>query len=124
MIEVWYDQRIEAGTEWDDTIKQKLEEAEIILFLVSTDLLASKYVRDVELPMALEQYQAKRSRLLPVIVRACNVKHTPLGKLQALPNGGRPLKGRRDRDEACMEVENGIRAAVEDIRRTKPAKRL
>jgi len=121
-IDIWYDQRLVPGDEWDDTIKQKLSEAKIVLFLVSTPFLASKYIREVELPMAMERHKAKKARIIPVIVSACSWKRTPLTDLQALPNGAKPLKTCRDRDKACLEIEDGIRAAVEELRDHKSSK--
>ena len=43
VISGWHDRRIEAGTEWDGAISRNLEEAGIILLLVSADFLASRY---------------------------------------------------------------------------------
>ena len=124
VVEVWHDQRIMPGDKWDDAIKERLAEAEIVVFLVSADLLASEYVWEVELAMALEQQRNGQSAVLPVIVRTCSWKRTALRELQALPDGGRPLNRPRGRDEACLEVEEGIRAAAEIVRRGRGRGRL
>ena len=41
LIESWHDRRIDAGDVLDESISAHLEEAEIILLLVSSDFLAS-----------------------------------------------------------------------------------
>jgi hypothetical protein len=38
------------------------------------------------------QEQAQTARAIPVIIRYCDWQPTPLGKLQALPRDGRPVK--------------------------------
>ena len=53
VISGWHDRRFEAGTEWDGAISRNLEEAGIILLLVSADFLASRYCRDVEVTRAM-----------------------------------------------------------------------
>lgn len=52
LIRDWHDRRITAGTEWDGKIDQHLNSAHIILLLVSSDFLASKYCHDVEVKIA------------------------------------------------------------------------
>jgi TIR domain len=42
-IAAWHDRAIEAGTEWEDQIKAKLESAPVILLLISPPFMASNY---------------------------------------------------------------------------------
>src|SRR5262245_38327238 len=82
----WHDRRIEPGTELDGAISKHLEEAGIILLLVSADFLATRYCRDVEIKRAMERHEAGTARVIPVILRPVDAWHTaPFGKLQALP---------------------------------------
>jgi hypothetical protein len=62
IISSWYDRQITAGTEWDGKIKAELESADIILLLISPDFIASKYCRDVEIPVALPKILAECPR--------------------------------------------------------------
>ena len=43
-IDVWHDRDISAGSEWELEIKKHLNEAYIILLLVSPDFIDSDYV--------------------------------------------------------------------------------
>ncbi|MFY0578287.1 toll/interleukin-1 receptor domain-containing protein [Cystobacter fuscus] len=43
LIEPWHDRRILAGSEFDASISTHLEEADVIMLLVSADFLASEY---------------------------------------------------------------------------------
>jgi hypothetical protein len=43
LIDAWYDRRIVAGDEVDNAIFSKLEAADIILLLVSSDFISSPY---------------------------------------------------------------------------------
>ncbi|MEE8522622.1 MAG: toll/interleukin-1 receptor domain-containing protein, partial [Thermoanaerobaculia bacterium] len=109
-LRIWDDRAIDAGTEWEPELLRALEDATIVVFLVSADLLASDFVRDVELPRALERRERGEAIIIPVIVRACSWRATALGKLQAL-RGGDPVP-KADPDAAWAEIAEGIAAAV------------
>lgn len=115
LIRDWHDRKIGAGTEWHGQINEHLSSAHIILLLVSSDFLASHYIHDVELKRALERHEAGEARVIPVILRSCDWRPAPFGKLQALPTDGKPITKWADRDEALTVVAQGIRAAVKQI---------
>jgi hypothetical protein len=112
VIRGWHDRRIEAGAEWDGAISQNLDEAGIILLLVSAEFLASRYCRDVEINRAMERHKAGTARVIPVILRPVDWHSAPFGKLQALPKDGKPVTKWTNRDEAFVDVARGIREAV------------
>ncbi|MGB8702645.1 MAG: toll/interleukin-1 receptor domain-containing protein [Thermosynechococcaceae cyanobacterium] len=41
IIELWHDRKITAGTEWANQIDHHLEQAQIVLFLISADFTNS-----------------------------------------------------------------------------------
>ena len=55
IIDTWHDRRIGSGKEIDSEISQNLEDANIILLLVSPYFIASDYCYDVEMTRALEK---------------------------------------------------------------------
>ena len=118
LVEVWCDLKIKAGDDWDDEIKRKLNEADIFLFLMSTDLLASKYVQDVELPIARMRHEGKTARIIPVVVRACSWTRF-LGDIQGLPTGAVALKEWRDKDQAFHDVETGLRNTIAEVKKLR-----
>src|SRR5258707_15301225 len=90
LIVGWYDGEIGAGKEWEQEINKHLNEAHIILLLVSQDFMASDYCYDIEMQKALERHKAGEAQVIPVILRPSIWQDTPIGKLQALPTGARP----------------------------------
>lgn len=113
MVEGWHDRMIRAGEAWADEIDARLEEADVILLLVSADFLASDYCWDREMKRALERHDAGEARVIPVFVRTCEWRGAPFGRLQGLPRDARPVMQWDDPDEAWTNVAAGIRAAVE-----------
>lgn len=111
-ISTWHDRRITAGDALGQRIDDQLENADIILLLVSPDFLASDYCHDVEMRRALERHEAGTARVIPVILRPCDWQHSPFGHLLAAPTNGRPIARWPDEDEAFLDVVQKIRAAL------------
>ncbi|MBD2564444.1 MULTISPECIES: GUN4 domain-containing protein [Nostoc] len=112
IISSWYDRQLTAGTEWNDKIKNELESADIILLLISPDFIASKYCRDIEIPMALKQHELKQAYVVPVILRPFDWFDAPFGKLQAFPKDAKAVTTWVNQDEAFVSVTQGIRTAA------------
>ncbi|MFS0513600.1 SUMF1/EgtB/PvdO family nonheme iron enzyme [Nostoc sp. UIC 10607] len=115
IISSWYDRQLTAGTEWDDKIKTELESADIILLLISPDFIASKYCRDVEIPMALQRHESKQAYVVPVILRPFDWFDAPFAKLQAFPKDAKAVTSWENRDEAFVTVTQGIRTAAKQM---------
>lgn len=113
-IATWNDRAILAGTEWDDEIKEQLEQAHIIILLVSANFLASKYIWENELTLAMEWHKKKEVRIVPVFIKPCDWKDAPFGSVQGLPRDAKPV-GNPDNDEAWVGVAKGIRDLVDDL---------
>jgi len=65
-IETWWDGMIRAGMDWDKEIRQGMREADIVIFLLSEDFFASKYIQGVEVAMAKERHAKGEVEILPV----------------------------------------------------------
>jgi tetratricopeptide (TPR) repeat protein len=115
VISAWYDRQILPGTAWARVIDQHLEDASIILFLVSADFLASDYCYEVEMKRALERHEVGQARVIPVAVRSVGWDGAPFAHLQALPTNARAMSTWPDADAACVDVVAGIRRAIEDL---------
>jgi tetratricopeptide (TPR) repeat protein len=114
-ISGWHDRRITAGTEWKGEIDEHLKSSSVILLLVTANFLASDYCHDVELRYAMQQHEQGNARIVPVILRPCDWKTAIFAKLQALPTDGKPVVSWKDRDDAFLNVVEGIRKALVDM---------
>jgi internalin A len=117
MIESWHDRDIEAGDEWKRKIDDNLEQADIILLLVSADFIASDYCYEKEMLRALERHEKKEARVIPVIVRDVNWHSAPFAKLQALPKDALAVTKWADKDSAWRNVSEGIEKVTAGMRR-------
>ncbi len=81
LIETWHDRCITAGSPLDQRINARLEEADIILLLVSPDFLASQYCYGLEVTRALKRSESGNVRVIPVILRPCVIGITRRSKI-------------------------------------------
>jgi hypothetical protein len=111
-ITAWHDHMIPAGAKFDDHISKELNTADVILLLISSDFLASDYCYEIEKSRALERQQDGSAVVIPIILRSCEWKQTALSDLKCLPLDALPITKWPDRDDAFLNVVEGIRRAI------------
>jgi hypothetical protein len=70
-VKAWSDTQIEAGQLWDQSIKIQLQSAKAAVLLLSPAFLASKYIRNSELPVLLMNAMNEGRTVIPIILRPC-----------------------------------------------------
>jgi hypothetical protein len=94
-------------------ISDHLDSADIILLLVSADFLSSDYCYDIEMKRAMERHERSDAHVIPVILRPCDWKFAPFGKLMAVPQDGKPVVKFPMLDDGFVEVVQAVRQVVE-----------
>lgn len=115
LIETWHDRQIAPGDEWDSKIRAEISAADVIIFCVSADLLATDYVQRVEIPKAIARQEQGKATVIPVIFKNCAWQGHALGKLQAIPAKGGTVQEyirNGDPDDIWTEVASAVRDAV------------
>ncbi len=119
-IRAWHDRGIKAGEEWAQKIDVHLDASEIILLLISPDFMASQYCSEIEVPRAMQRHQRGSARVIPIIVRPVDWREAPYAKLQVFPKDAKPITLWSNQDEAFLNVQQGLKRAIEDeIRRRR-----
>ena len=116
IISSWHDRKILPGTEWHHHIHGHLETADIILLLLSADFIASDYCLDTEVDIALRRHESGEACVVPIVLRPVDWTGAKFAKLQVLPTHGRPITMWADRDEAFLDVAQGIRKLADHLR--------
>lgn len=68
-IIAWSDTKIETGERWQESINRQLQNAKVAVLLISPAFMASKYIRNSELPVLLMNAQKSGVAILPIILR-------------------------------------------------------
>jgi len=114
-VEIWNDRKLIAGQEWDSEIKKEMQDADVILLLISADFNNSEYIWKEELAHAMQRHEQGTAKVVPVILRKCEWSDMPYAKLQALPRGARPVSDFQDKDDAFTDIASGIRTLIDTL---------
>jgi internalin A len=120
LVSWWFDGKIRNGSEWDDAIRKEMKEADIVVLLLSTPFLASKYIQGVELMEARRRQQSGAAEILPVLLEPSEAfaQHKWLSKLQTVPsvNGQlRPISGFNPAVNGWHHVEKALRGMIAEV---------
>lgn len=111
---VWDDTQISSGSNWRDEIQSAMNSAQISLLMISPDFMASDFVKDQRLALPQKLYQHDDCIVAPIILRPTPLwEKSVIGRLQALPQNGKPVSSWRNRDEAWHNVVTNLVEMVE-----------
>ncbi len=116
-LKLWYDRNIDAGEAWEKEIMQQLEEADIVLCLVSHDFIHSDFCYKQEFLTALEAHQRSEKTIVPIRLRSCNWDRLPLAAVQGRPDNW--ITSSPNADEAWTEVAKGLESVIEQAQQRR-----
>ena len=121
LIRLWSDQQIGAGEDWEKSKSKALLAADLIVLLVSADFLAHPTVYEKEVKVAMEQEQAGKAQVIPLILRECIWQYESYAHLQALPSNGEPVTSDawENEDDAFADIVEQIAALAQKETATK-----
>ena len=119
LLEDWYDHRILPGESITEEAREKMNEAHIIVFLLSQEFIASdECMKEWEYAKKL----ARKNKMLyriPIILTDCAWKDLIAdNNIKALPKDGSPVAGFEDKNTAWQQVYESIKEIITKIRNT------
>ena len=127
LISDWNDRQIQAGF-WDSQIEESMENADIFLLLITHNFLASSYITSKEITKAYSNFKLGKSKIFPIICDSCDWQLQPitksekefhpitkkelfvwLGKFQAFPKDGKPIKNWINQQDGFLNVINELK---------------
>ena len=76
--ETWHEGKMKAGEEMDATIKEQLETADIIVFVVTNNFFISDKIYEQQMKLALERGARNEAVVIPILMRSSDWKKCPL----------------------------------------------
>jgi hypothetical protein len=118
-IHTWDESMISVGAV-DEQVRQQLDQANLILLLVSSDFLASDKLYNEQLRQALQRSGEGRAYIIPILVRPCVWEGAVFSKSKfILPRKQVPIAAWEDKDAACrsivLELEKYLPIIVENL---------
>lgn len=119
LVKPWLDRYIDPGTDFKSEIGKKFKLAEIILLMISSDFINSKFCYEIEMKIALSRSEKKDAIVIPVILRPCDWEDLPFGNIKAVPKDGKPIETTGNRDEGFLEVVKEVKNAAKKLLQIK-----
>jgi len=114
-LDIWSDNMIAGGQDWNEEIFSKLRGSQIILLLVSPDFIASEFSYEKEMKEALIMHDHKQALVVPVMLRVVKEEGHPFTKIQTLPSAPRFISEWPDRDAAFTNVIAGLEVSIQQF---------
>jgi internalin A len=109
LIQSWQMGMIKPNDDWDAEVQTALDEADIVVMLLSSNFFASNYIWEKEFLNTLERRKKGDVALAGIVLSKCGWQDTPLRDIQLISKG-RVINECDNRDTAWYE-------AVQDLKR-------
>lgn len=121
----WHDRMIIPGEDWHARIQDELNDADLIILLLSNDALSTDYITRHEIPLALARHDSKQACFVPIILADCRWVQfqtqtgTQLKDLNALPEKGKPIaEWKPNQEKGWKSVGDGLERVLKEILQT------
>ncbi len=124
LLQTWSDKEILPGQSLSKKIEEKIVEADIIVFLISQNFIASnECIKEWQRTKELAS-NGKPVIRIPIILEGCAWKDLLADDdIKALPNDGKPITQFSHKNEAWQQVYEGIKATINQLRENCTPKR-
>jgi len=119
LIDLWVDDKIEGGIDWEDKIKQEIAKANIAILLISANFLNSEFILSKEVPDFLKRRQDEGLKVFPIIAKPCVWETFAwLAKMNVRPKNGVPIWSSNNNkaiDDRLATITREIKEIVQKI---------
>lgn len=122
-VSIWQDtDNIHGGDQWNEKIEEGLQNADIVLLLVSPDFIDSEYIWNKELPIIKQKYDLGKTKVIPIFLRDVFAKNMWFTDIQGYISLDKPIAGFKDydRDTAFKKVVQGISDVIDNLLNEEP----
>ena len=130
--EIWTDHALKKliGEKYSKLIAEKILGADIALLLISQNFVTSPFIVEKELPLILAQYEAKKIKIVPLLISNLTQRGKERIKwifdLQTYPNDTKPLieyySNDAEWENMKVEILDGIEHKIDAIQNPTPSR--
>jgi hypothetical protein len=120
-VEFFDDRDIRPGDDWQNILLGRLNEADVVVLLVTSSFTASDFCMERELPRAMQRRAAGECTVLPLYVESVFVSpQSPLQSIQWVPASGSPIHEQSNRARAWRDAAAEVWRAIDRWTSGKP----
>lgn len=113
-VEILDDTTIQPGAGWADQVEKSLSSAQVLVLLISAELLASEFFYEVEFPQIINRFRRGDTTVIPVVLRPV-VLPSELTQVQSYPLSGGSMAEQKDRYQTWIDVADAIVRVLSDL---------
>lgn len=111
LIELWSDDRIGVGADWEAEINEAITRARVAILLISANFLTSDFILGKEVPPLLKRREGEGLIVFPVIAKACAWRTVSwLAEMNVRPKNGKPVWS-----DAGSHADEELAAIAEEV---------
>ena len=84
LVEIYHEGKIQAGEQYEQSMRIYMRRAQIILPLLSCDFMVSNAYAEVE--QVWQSGQQMETKIIPILIRAVDFQASQMGNLKVLPD--------------------------------------
>lgn len=108
----WSKHQLVPGEEKNTLLSEAIQEADLILLLISIHFLSDEFCWSQLLEKAIKRHDKGEAVVIPVFVRPCPWEDTPIEKLEGVPPEGKAISNWSNKHEAWTQAARGIQRAL------------
>jgi len=91
-LKLWNDRDIKSGAAWFPQIQDELNNAKVVVMLITANFLVSEFILGKEVPVILQRRESQDILVLPLVLEPCGWEAVEwLSAMPLLPKDGKPL---------------------------------
>ena len=115
LLDEWHDGKIPLGGKFSEEIEAEMLSSDIILLLLSSNFLASKYCIK-EMKEALRLREKKGVAVMPIVLTPCAWKDVKgVSELMVLPKDGKSIIDWYSQEEAFLNIYESIKSVIKEM---------
>lgn len=110
-LDIWDDRRIIIGTNWEEEIRNSINDCDAAVMLISNSFLLSEFITKIEIPELLQRRENDNIPIWLFILRHCDWNNMfQLGRIQAYPKDARAYVsfGGHKKEETIMNFSKEV----------------
>lgn len=119
-----HERLVAPGKELHAELQGMLDRADLIVLLITPDFIASDFCYHEQMNAAISRHNRHSARVIPVIVRPCDLEGLPVAKLKALPTTRKPITDDRRPERIWAQVAREIRAVAKELQERQSSKEV
>lgn len=117
IIDLWVDNRIQAGQNWREEITKALDASKVAILLISQNFLASDFITENELPPLLQAADKDEAKIIQLVLKPCSIdSYEELMKFQMVNNPLKPMIGLSEfkQEEMLVRLAKSVEESLKE----------